>query len=581
MKAWHPQPTSHLYLPNTPSLPVGHVRSDPIINQTCLSDHVHTFYGPQAVHPATTYEDLINTPDSKTTGNVVENKSLYWHPTIYSYNRLTDTYTRDEISLTSAYYIWENDANTRAFPNGFKMIAGLNPNAPENFPNPEVECVGPSRCRRPDGCFSGNDFFPSRACEELEVSMLFPTCWDGRLDSENHQDHVHYTLNGDLDGRCPSSHPHRLPQIALFFRIMNYDGGWHTFADGSSVFHADYMSGWDENFLQDVLDRCETDSFGPNPDSFCEQFLTFRDAPKCLDEEAQGCDFGDESIISKLEEFQPPPMDILGTVSSEVTDVVVGNLPRGTCTGTLIPPLGGGPTPTAPPVANPTESPVVAPTDSPVATPTDAPVAQPEPTNSPVVAPTTPPVVPTETGGGGGDGEECQNLFELELRTDYYPSETSWKLRDMNSNVVVASGSGYGQDNDKYKTRTKVYDYSACLDGGDYKFSIYDSYGDGLCCDHGEGSYEVLLNGEVLAEGDEFGSSEVVSFSVIANGSIGIEEGSEICEDNADWTLTDKKGKTRDCDWIARRTRTRCDLKGDEDILARIGCPETCDECDF
>ena len=197
------------------------------------------------------------------------------------------------------------------------------------------------------------------------------------------------------------------------------------------------------------------------------------------------------------------------------------------------------------------------------------------------MAPTTPPVVPTETGGGGGDGEECQNLFELELRTDYYPSETSWKLRDMNSNVVVASGSGYGQDNDKYKTRTKVYDYSACLDGGDYKFSIYDSYGDGLCCDHGEGSYEVLLNGEVLAEGDEFGSSEVVSFSVIANGSIGIEEGSEICEDNADWTLTDKKGKTRDCDWIARRTRTRCDLKGDEDILARIGCPETCDECDF
>lgn len=26
-------------------LPLGDVRTDPIINPTCLSDHVHTFYG--------------------------------------------------------------------------------------------------------------------------------------------------------------------------------------------------------------------------------------------------------------------------------------------------------------------------------------------------------------------------------------------------------------------------------------------------------------------------------------------------------------------------------------------------------
>ena len=60
-------------------LPLGDVRTDPIINPTCLSDHVHTFYGAQRMRPETTYEDLRSADGNS--GNVVENKSLYWHPT--------------------------------------------------------------------------------------------------------------------------------------------------------------------------------------------------------------------------------------------------------------------------------------------------------------------------------------------------------------------------------------------------------------------------------------------------------------------------------------------------------------------
>ena len=161
------------------SLPVGHVRTDPIINQTCLSDHVHTFYGPQRVRPETDYNSLISSTVEANTGNVEENKSLYCHPTVYSYDRSTGIYTRDVMAQTSAYYIWENDVNTRAFPNGFKMIAGLNPDDPDNFPNAIAECVNPSTCE--GDCYTENTFFPNTACDELEVSMSFPTCWDGRL----------------------------------------------------------------------------------------------------------------------------------------------------------------------------------------------------------------------------------------------------------------------------------------------------------------------------------------------------------------------------------------------------------------
>ena len=238
---------------------MGHVRTDPIISQTCLSDHVHTFYGAQHVHPTTTFQDLINTPDDQNTGNVLENKSLYWHPTVYEYNRNTGGFTRDEMAQTSAYYIWESSQNTKAFPAGFRMIAGNKGNADGEFPNALAECVDPSPCQR-DDCYTENTFFPQSACAELEVSMSFPTCWDGtRLDT-NDQSHVAYTLDGDVEGECPTSHPHKLPQIQLFFRIMPYNGGWHTFSDMSSIYHADYVSGWDEQFLQGVLDNCETES---------------------------------------------------------------------------------------------------------------------------------------------------------------------------------------------------------------------------------------------------------------------------------------------------------------------------------
>ena len=220
-------------------LPSGHVRTDPIISQTCLSDHIHTYYGPNLLpYPDITYDDLMATPVDQLTGNVEENKSLYWHPTVFRYDRAAQTYTRDEIGQSSAYCIWENmvPGDTRAFPENFRMIAGTNSNTATEFPNAMAECVNPSPCQRED-CSTENDFFPSTACDELEVSMFFPGCWDGiNVDSPDHKSHVAYSVDGDVGGDCPASHPVRIPVISFFFRIFNYDGGWHMFADESSTY---------------------------------------------------------------------------------------------------------------------------------------------------------------------------------------------------------------------------------------------------------------------------------------------------------------------------------------------------------
>lgn len=151
-----------------------------------LSDHVHTFYGPPNVSPDTTYDDLI--ASTQNSGNVEENKSLYWHPSVYNYNHDTDTFELDDIWFASAYYIWTTGEAT-AFPDGFKMVAGLY-EEDLDLVRADAECVDPSPCEK-SNCETTNDFFPETACSELEVSMAFPSCWDGvNIDSENHRDHV-------------------------------------------------------------------------------------------------------------------------------------------------------------------------------------------------------------------------------------------------------------------------------------------------------------------------------------------------------------------------------------------------------
>lgn len=274
---------------------------------------------------------LLSTPVSENTGNVEENKSLYWHPTVYKVK--DGVYTRAEMAQSSVYYIWETGLTT-AFPAGFRMIGGFQDQGAL------AECVNPSPCD-PGDCETENTFFPSTKCDELEVSMRMPSCWDG-VSVSSPPEHTSHVVYPNEEDECPPSHPVAVPRIDVFFRIAPYDGGHHTFSDGSSVFHSDYVSGWDEAFLQDILNNCDNDGFAAMPNFFCEDRLTFRDGPKCTDEET--CDFGDPALLEKLRAIQPEvPLDVKGTIIAEETEVVE-ELPRGTCNGELV---GSEPTTTS------------------------------------------------------------------------------------------------------------------------------------------------------------------------------------------------------------------------------------------
>jgi hypothetical protein len=99
---------------------------------------------------------------------------------------------------------------------------------------------------------------------------------------------------------------------------------------------------------------------------------------------------------------------------------------------------------------------------------------------------------------------EGEYEFVLSLTTDNYGSETSWDIKD-SSGDELASESGYASGSEVTWTK--------CLPGGEeLTFAIYDSYGDGICCMYGEGSYEISFAGNYLTHGGEFGASESHTF---------------------------------------------------------------------
>ena len=93
------------------------------------------------------------------------------------------------------------------------------------------------------------------------------------------------------------------------------------------------------------------------------------------------------------------------------------------------------------------------------------------------------------------------------LLTDNYPAETTWTLLDASSVTVMAGG--------PYDSNATIYSSETCLADGCYTLSVLDSYGDGLCCAYGEGSYELTdADGTIYASGASFQFSEVTDFCI-------------------------------------------------------------------
>ncbi len=95
-------------------------------------------------------------------------------------------------------------------------------------------------------------------------------------------------------------------------------------------------------------------------------------------------------------------------------------------------------------------------------------------------------------------------FFDLVL--DNYGTETTWAIKDAN-NTVLESGGTY--QNGQAGTMIQK---ELCLPNGCYTFEINDHYGDGICCNYGQGGYQFTHDGNILAAGGNFDYQEVITF---------------------------------------------------------------------
>ena len=97
--------------------------------------------------------------------------------------------------------------------------------------------------------------------------------------------------------------------------------------------------------------------------------------------------------------------------------------------------------------------------------------------------------------------DDSQSTLVVEVVTDNYPGETSWEV--VMDGEVVLSGGPYSDGGTLHAdTLCFASEEEPCV-----QFEIFDSYGDGICCGFGEGSYNVSLDGQIMATGSDFGSS--------------------------------------------------------------------------
>ena len=132
-----------------------------------------------------------------------------------------------------------------------------------------------------------------------------------------------------------------------------------------------------------------------------------------------------------------------------------------------------------------------------------------------------------DCGGSSCPACVCTNAspVTLTLVLDNYPSETTWNIKNSGGTTVASGG--------PYSTAGATVTVPTTLAAGNYTFTINDSYGDGICCAYGNGSYTLRdANNTTLASGGAFGSSATTAFCIASGGSTptcsdGIQNGDE------------------------------------------------------
>jgi len=122
-----------------------------------------------------------------------------------------------------------------------------------------------------------------------------------------------------------------------------------------------------------------------------------------------------------------------------------------------------------------------------------------------------------------GDDEPTQggssSDISIILTLDDYGSENTWELYDQQGRLISQAG----PFRDGRAGRKEIKTIEDLADGC-YEMDLFDAFGDGICCEYGDGNLEIQLGGRRIAHSDgRFGSYELIQFC-IENGAARIKK---------------------------------------------------------
>ena len=219
------------------------IMDDPIVYPRQPGEsHDHSFVGNTTTNAFSTLRSLrAGSSTCKRDGET----AAYWMPTLLLNGQMVAP------ANATIYYRRKSLAPLRAFPAGFKMIAGNRAaSSPQGmqitFWNCGAAAAVPASTEVPT-C-------PNTRAESLRLHVNFPSCWDGRhLDSANHQSHMSYPVRG----ACPASYPIAVPAITLIYRYPITGGDGVTLSSGGRYSaHADFFNAWRQGTLTSLVNTC-------------------------------------------------------------------------------------------------------------------------------------------------------------------------------------------------------------------------------------------------------------------------------------------------------------------------------------
>ncbi|KAG6000783.1 hypothetical protein E4U21_005017 [Claviceps maximensis] len=281
-------------------------RMDPIVTPGQVSGHVHTVMGGSGFGLGSTGKDLMASNCS--TAKVKGDNSNYWFPSLYFKDPKTGKLEDVEMFYANVYYFFDaSNDDIMAFPVGLSIVTGdTNLRSPpkdgaSSNLDPSKGPVNPIKwtCPRtdlnkaaypagsngkmagiPDPVNKGEGVgFPDVDCDgyasPLRGDIHFPSCYNPAEGLTNFKKNMVFPSDaGDGKLDCPKGHihvPHLFLEVywntPLFAKRWTQGQGNQPFvlANGDATGygnHADFMSGWDEDLLQGIIDHCDKGTAG-------------------------------------------------------------------------------------------------------------------------------------------------------------------------------------------------------------------------------------------------------------------------------------------------------------------------------